>query len=223
LYTPIILIHIGERMMGLIVDEVADVIHVPANQVAAPESILLEGCESETLLSGVVYQKNQAILLLNPRHLLYSAQMRAMNNAIQSMPKPAQLLPDGNGSSPDLAPASLAEITPETQTQTEGKADPVAQPGVDPETVALPENDVAPQNGYGKPRRKRRKLEAALAGELASLAVDLPPSDGEPFGDSTPLQESSPSDAGAPSVDGGADPSPADGAVPSDMQASPGE
>lgn len=153
LYTPIILINTKERMMGLIVDEVADVVHVPANQVTLPEAIMPGGCENEAMLSGVVYQDEKAIMVLDPRFLLYPSQFRVVNNAIQTI-------------------SQLDEVQ-EVPDQPEETVEPVTEP------AAVPGNGHHPENGRSKPRRKSRKLETALAGKIANLAVDMPPSDGQ--------------------------------------------
>lgn len=137
LYTPIILVQNDERMLGLIVDRVADVIHVPANQFTLPGEMMASGVESAAFLSGVVYQGPQAIVVLDPRCLLNPGQMQAVNNAIESI-----ALADGSA----------------------------ADGG----------NGKVSQNSQSKPRRKRRSIEAVLAGEMNTLAADLPPSDGQP-------------------------------------------
>jgi len=153
LYTPIILIQTTERLVGLIVDEVADVMHVPASQVNLPEAIMPGGSEQEALLSAVVYQDEKAVMVLDPRYLLFPNQLRLVNKAIQTIPQAAE--------------------AQEALNHAGEKAEPAEQP------AAVTGNGQHPQTSQSKPRRKRRKLEATLAGEIATLAVDLPPSDGE--------------------------------------------
>ncbi len=141
LYTPIILVQTGERLLGLVVDRVADVVQVPDSQVTLPGAIMAGGSECAAFLSGVVYQGDQAIVVLDPRSMLYPSQAQAVSRGIESIVAAAGSGPDGS-------------------------------------------NGKAPQNGQSKPRRKRRKFETALAGEIAILAADLPPSDGQQAGSS---------------------------------------
>jgi purine-binding chemotaxis protein CheW len=208
LYTPIILLQTGERMMGLIVDEVADVIHVTANQVTTSRTILPEGCENAPVLAGVVFQDDKAIIVLDPRYLLHPNQMRAVSKAIELMARQlaarksqgaqtaqtppvileAEPQPGENGDTPETdlfePPCPDADKIPSdahTPGADSGEALQIAQ--AQPERVVEPANGsgngVEPKTEKRKPRRKSRKLEATLADEVASLAVDLPPSEGE--------------------------------------------
>jgi purine-binding chemotaxis protein CheW len=142
LHTPIILVRAGDRMLGLIVDRVADVIHVPDGQMTRPGEMMAGGLAGAALLAGVVYQGAQAIIVIAPCCLLYPDQMQAVNRAIEA------ILSEAGSGAATRDSAALA-----------GKL---------------------PQKGQSKPLRKRRKLEATLAGEMATLAADLPPSDGRP-------------------------------------------
>ncbi len=142
LYTPIILTETYGRTIGLIVDEVEDVIRLAAGQFVAPASILPEGVDSGGVLEGVVYHENKAIIVLDSHALLRPLQFRAMSEAIRSIPA--------------LKPAGPPAARPE-----------ISQP------AAPVEND------RGIARRRGRKIDAALAGEMANLAADLLPSEGQ--------------------------------------------
>ncbi|HEY74457.1 MAG: hypothetical protein DRJ03_05875 [Chloroflexi bacterium] len=78
LHTPILLVQTADWTVGLIVDEVADVLDLPAEQIARPADILPEGLGEAPVLQGLAHTKNGAILLLNLDHLFLPDQARAL-------------------------------------------------------------------------------------------------------------------------------------------------
>jgi purine-binding chemotaxis protein CheW len=122
LNTPILLTLNNGRLIGLIVDEVSDVVALPAEQIARPDALIPNSMEGVAVLLGVTYIDGQPVLLIDPDHLLIPTQIRALNQAIEA----------------------LAE-------QIEGQ---------------------------GKPRKRRKNLSSALADQVATIALDLPPVDG---------------------------------------------
>jgi len=72
LHTPIILVQTGERMVGLIVDQVADVFNIGADQIARPKDILPDGLGDVPLLQGLMHTSQGTVLLLDLEHLLAS-------------------------------------------------------------------------------------------------------------------------------------------------------
>jgi len=72
LHTPIILVQTDEQMVGLVVDQVADVLNVRADQIAQPKDILPDGLADMPLLQGLMHTSQGAVLLLDLEHLLVS-------------------------------------------------------------------------------------------------------------------------------------------------------
>lgn len=122
LNTPILLTLINGRLTGLILDEVNDVVTLPAGQVTRPDALIPSSMEGIAVLLGVAYVDGQPVLLIDADHLLNPAQVHALNRVIE----------------------------------------------------ALDEQ----MDGHGKPRRRRKNLSAALADQVATIALDLPPVDG---------------------------------------------
>jgi purine-binding chemotaxis protein CheW len=69
LHTPIVLVQTGERMVGLIVDEVTNVLNVPAEQIVHPAEILPEGLGDSPLLQGLAHTPAGMVLMLDLDHL----------------------------------------------------------------------------------------------------------------------------------------------------------
>ena len=74
LHTPIILVRTGERMVGLIVDQVADVLNISADQITRPQDMLPDELSDVPLLQGLTHTSQGALLLLDLEHLLASNQ-----------------------------------------------------------------------------------------------------------------------------------------------------
>lgn len=85
LHTPIILVKISERLVGLIVDSVVDVLQRNANQIIDPNNILLEDMGEIPLLQGLIHSAGGSILLLNLEHLFKPYQSRALSDAISTL------------------------------------------------------------------------------------------------------------------------------------------
>lgn len=171
LYTPIILLKTGERTIGLIVDEVADVISFPANQMTVPDAILLQGAEDASVLEGVVHQGDTVIMVINPRYMLNPKQMRAFQQAVHNLPEI-----ETEDSGEELRPAKPAKgrdggSLPKTVS--------APQPAPQPAPAPAQAKKQPSGNGHGRSRKGRRNFDETLAGEIAGLAADLPPSEGE--------------------------------------------
>jgi purine-binding chemotaxis protein CheW len=85
-YTPIILVEVEERTVGVIVDEVLDVITVPASDVLDLQQILPEELGELPRLEGLVHAEGEPILILAPHHLLHPQQVRALEEALEALP-----------------------------------------------------------------------------------------------------------------------------------------
>ena len=70
LHTPIILVNLTDRLVGLIVDEVMDVLSLPANQIVDPKNFLPDGTEEAPVLKGLVQMAGKSILCLDFDQLL---------------------------------------------------------------------------------------------------------------------------------------------------------
>ncbi len=144
LYTPIILTRVGERQVGWIVDEVNDVINVPTTGITSPRDILPESQEQTQVMSGLVYQQGQSILVLDPRYFLRPSQFRTINRAVHTNARAAELLrPPLDGDDSDdfqLTTASRQSVF-----------DAVRAAAAEKAVERLPGNGNGNGNGNGKP------------------------------------------------------------------------
>lgn len=85
LNTPIILTWNNGRLIGLIVDEVNDVVALSAEQIAGPDTLIPSSMEGVTVLLGVAYLDGKPVILIDPDHLLNPAQAQALNRAIEAL------------------------------------------------------------------------------------------------------------------------------------------
>lgn len=85
LHTPIILVNVSKRLVGLIVDTVIDVLELPVDQVVDPNHILLKDLGETPLLQGLIQTKTGSILMLNPEHLFKPYHTRALSEAIDTL------------------------------------------------------------------------------------------------------------------------------------------
>jgi len=84
-HTPIILAHIASRPVGLIVDEVLDVVAFSLKQIVAPLSILPASVPEHLLLKGIVQAEGQTILFLDLAHLFNPEQIQALEAATRAL------------------------------------------------------------------------------------------------------------------------------------------
>lgn len=80
-HTPIIVIKISGHIVGLIVDEVNDVINLQATLINHPSDILPEELREVVLLSGVVYTPEGVVLILDPEQLFQTDQVQELAKA----------------------------------------------------------------------------------------------------------------------------------------------
>jgi purine-binding chemotaxis protein CheW len=69
LHTPIVLVQVDERTVGLVVDELLDVRVTPASQVVFPENILPDGLGTPPLVEGLIHDHERTVLLLDMAQL----------------------------------------------------------------------------------------------------------------------------------------------------------
>ncbi len=85
LRTPIILVQTNAHMMGLIVDQVIDMLELSASQITHPADILPEELGETPLLQGIAHTADGAVLLLDLERLFHRQQQAlAMATAIET-------------------------------------------------------------------------------------------------------------------------------------------
>lgn len=93
LHTPIVLVQIDGREVGLIVDAVLDVRAVEREQVVCPQNILPEGLGAAPLIEGLIRDQAGTVLLLDLAQLFQPLPGGGL--AVQALA--AVPLPDGDG------------------------------------------------------------------------------------------------------------------------------
>jgi purine-binding chemotaxis protein CheW len=106
LHTPIVLVQCGGRTVGLIVDQVSDVLDVGAGQIACPTDLLPDGLSDAPLLRGLIQSPVGAVLLLDLERL-FSAEHARLVQTLATVPQ--SLVLEGDGKK-ELA---VAAATPE--------------------------------------------------------------------------------------------------------------
>jgi len=91
LHTPIMMVYVSGRLVGLIVDEVLAVVDVPSTQIDRPKDILPEGLGNTSLLNGLFHTEGNTVLLLNIDHLFAPQETSALDEAAAAMPDVAEL------------------------------------------------------------------------------------------------------------------------------------
>lgn len=105
LHTPIILVQTGERMVGLIVDQVADVLNVSASQVARPTDVLPDEMGDAQLLQGLIQTPQGAVLLLDLAHLFASDRAKLVQASV-TLPAANDLSENGKKEPVEIADAN---------------------------------------------------------------------------------------------------------------------
>lgn len=81
LHTPILLVRFEELMLGLIVDDVIDVMNLNEEDVVASDTILPEGLGEIAVLTGVIQKEVGAIFLININRLFNVRDKQAVKGA----------------------------------------------------------------------------------------------------------------------------------------------
>lgn len=87
LHTPIVLVQVDELMVGLIVDEVLDVLSLPGSQITHPADILPEGLGKAPVLQGLAHTPDGTVLLLDLGHLFLPDQAQTLAQAAGTLPE----------------------------------------------------------------------------------------------------------------------------------------
>lgn len=86
LHTHIVLAQTNGWMVGLIVDEVLDVLNLPESQITRPDNILQEGLGELPMLQGLAHTSDGAVLLLDLERLFLPQQQQALTQALAALP-----------------------------------------------------------------------------------------------------------------------------------------
>jgi purine-binding chemotaxis protein CheW len=97
LHTPIILVQAGERVVGLIVDRVIDVLSLPGERIARSADILPEELGEVPLLQGLAHSPGGMMLLLDLEHLFLPHQAQALDQAVAALSRTAPGEDEGEG------------------------------------------------------------------------------------------------------------------------------
>jgi len=85
LYTPIVLVQIDQLTVGLVVDEVMDVIGLVDDHVVRPADILPEGLGEVPLLRGLAHVPEGTVFLLDLEHLFLPSQKQALAQVARAL------------------------------------------------------------------------------------------------------------------------------------------
>lgn len=75
--TRIIVVEIGTSVLGLIVDEVQEILRVSADSVAPPPAIVAKGIGSE-YLRGITYVEDKMVILVDMRRVFSKEEVESM-------------------------------------------------------------------------------------------------------------------------------------------------
>lgn len=83
LETPIIILDVAGLTIGLIVDEIVDILDVPPERILQPVEILPQELHSAPVLRGLAHISGRLVFLLDPAHLFSANQVKALEQAIE--------------------------------------------------------------------------------------------------------------------------------------------
>jgi purine-binding chemotaxis protein CheW len=81
----IMIVTLGERMVGLIVDQVIQVLDLLEAQIAGVEDILPEGLGDVPILDGVIHTPEGTVILLDVDRLFLPRQAQALARAVDAL------------------------------------------------------------------------------------------------------------------------------------------
>jgi purine-binding chemotaxis protein CheW len=83
LNTPVVLVEVGERTVGLIVDEVVDVLNLPDDQIIYLHDILPDTVGDAPALQGMTYIAENTLLMLDPNELFDPQELSLLVQAVE--------------------------------------------------------------------------------------------------------------------------------------------
>ena len=84
-HTPIILVNLSDHQVGLIVDDVLDVLAFSPEQIADPRSILPDSIPVTPLLKGIIQIEKNVVLFLDQAYLFDQTQVTALSAAAETL------------------------------------------------------------------------------------------------------------------------------------------
>ena len=93
-HTPIILLNLADRQVGLIVDDVLDVLALSPDQILDPRSILPASIPETPLLKGLIQTQENMILLIDLAYLFDQQQLDALSAAVEALNEQALQAPE---------------------------------------------------------------------------------------------------------------------------------
>lgn len=192
LHTPIILVRLGNRLIGMIVDEVIDILSLPAEQIAHPDQILPDGMEFSKVIEGVIFLENHNILMLNP----FALAMPAVPSLRSNYDTLNTTLVNQRFAARDTA--SIEDGLPGFDALDDVPFSTAAADCPEDNGGTLTEQRSTPQKAGKTSHRKRShaRTEKVLADQVAALAADFPEVNGESQGNGS--GENSPADSELP-------------------------
>lgn len=122
LHTPVVLAQVGQLMVGLIVDEVLDVLSLPDSQITRTADIMPEGLGKASILQGLAHTPDSMVLLLDLDQLFLPDQVQALAQVVETLPQVVEPVPsvdERKGASEDLpAEAQLGVMVEEASEET---------------------------------------------------------------------------------------------------------
>lgn len=85
LNTPIVLVEVGERTVGLIVDEVVGVLNLPDDRIIRLHDILPDTVGDAPTLQGLTYITENTLLMLDPNELFDPQDLRLLAQAVEML------------------------------------------------------------------------------------------------------------------------------------------
>lgn len=147
LNTPILLTRISGQTIGLIVDEVADVFNLPADQIVQLGEILPEELGNAPIFRGLTYVADNAVLMLDPDHLFRPDQLEILAQAADMLQK---------------AIAEKGQAKPEAEPRAEPKPPRRRRRATSKKKAAPEETSTEPES---KPKTTRRRRKCKPTGE----------------------------------------------------------
>ena len=155
LHTPILLVKVNEWTIGLIVDEVLDVIDLSDDHIARPSDVLPEGVGDVRILRGLAYEKDTQgmVVLLEIENLFHPDQIEALVQAMEALPeaaatwKPAEVAAVAE-------PEPAKESKPARKRRTKKKAEPAKEDKPKRKRSSKKKEEPAEEE---KPKRKRSR------------------------------------------------------------------
>lgn len=85
LHTPVVLAQIKERMVGLIVNEMIDVLNLADDQIACPADVLPDELSRAPILQGLARISGSMVPLLNPEYIFLPDQVQVLAQIVEAL------------------------------------------------------------------------------------------------------------------------------------------